>query len=272
MNGKTDFKAKYPISSTDAVFYPFIYKIFWGSTADLPDVKLRCILNFGLYAGYKEGAVRTAVSRLKKRGTLIIADDKKIPGYKLNEDFQMRTMQIRNDTLPKGFTLAIFSFYRENEKERYTIRSILTKEGFKKLAQNTYINIQGRKKQLIQKIKNEGLEKHLYIFECDEDLDDNTILRLTKVWKINERIKSLNEFFSDLKEFINPAGLSKMEIFHMLGYAGTVYFTKVQSMEPPLPNRYLPPDYPIRDIFDFLVEKNREYLDATKNYFIKVNE
>jgi DNA-binding transcriptional regulator PaaX len=271
MNRKTDFKNRYPISSTDAVYYPFIYKIFWGSAVILPDVKLRCILNFGLYAGYKEGAVRTAVSRLKKNGTLISAGDRKNPVYILNEDSQMRTMHIKNDTIQQGFTLAIFSFYRENEKERYIIRSILTKEGFKKLAQNTYINIQGRKERLIRKIENEGLEKHLYIFECDDELDDNTILRLTDVWKIKERIKSLNEFFSDLKKFILPEGLSEKEIFHMLGYAGTAYFSKFHSTEPPLPTKYLPHDYPLRNIYNFLVEINSDYLNVTKKYFKKVN-
>ncbi len=270
MEKKTDFKLKYPISLTAAIFYPLIYEV-WNNLSDLPGVKLKCIINFCHYAGYNDGAVRTAISRLKKKGILISTDDKQKAGYKLNKIQRMRTIQMKDEAIQQGFTLAVFSFNRENERERYIIRSILTKTGFKKFAQNTYINTRGRKDELLRKIKNEDLEKHLFIFECEDDLDENTILRMIEIWKINSRVNLLNQFFSDLQAFAIPDGLSKQEIFNMFGYAGSVFVTRFQHTEPPVPGKYLPADYPIKKIYNFLLEKNHEFLENTKSYFIEVN-
>ena len=266
-----DFKKKYPVPLIDAIIFPFIYKI-WNSQTKLPDVKLKCILDFCMYAGYNEGAVRTAITRLKQKGIISNIADKQKSGYVLSENHKIRTIQIRDNTIRQGFTLAIFSFSRENGKERYIIRSILSKTGFKKLAQNTYISLRGRKEELLRKIKNERLEEHLFIFEGEDDLDKNTVQRLLEIWKINERQKTLNVFYSDLLEFIKPNGLSDQELFQMLGYAGTVFSGKFQRTEPPIPEKYLPEDYPIKDIYNFIVENNGKFLEVTKRYFFKVNE
>ena len=271
MKKKIDFKSKYPVPLIDAIIYPFIYKI-WNIQAKLPPVKLKCILDFCIYAGYNEGAVRTAITRLKKRGILNSIADKQKAEYVLSGNHKTRIIQIRDNTIRQGFTLAIFSFSRENEKERYIMRSILSRIGFKKLAQNTYINIRGRKEELLRKIKSERLDKHLFLFECEDDLDKNTVQRLVEIWKIKKRQKILNEFFSDLKEFIKPEEHSGQEIFQMIGHAGTVFSVRFQRTEPPVPEKYLPEDYPIQNIYNFLVENNRKYFEVTKKYFINVNE
>jgi DNA-binding transcriptional regulator PaaX len=267
---KTDFKSKYPIPLANAVIFPFVYRI-WNSHADLPDVKPKCILNFCLYTGYNEGAARTAITRLKQKGTIISADENQKSGYILNESNRIRTMQIKENTIQHGFTLAVFSFNREDEKERYVIRSILARTGFKKLAQNTYINVRGRKNELLLKIKKEGLEKHLFIFECEEDLDVNTISRLIDIWDLKRRKLVLDEFLNDLKIFITPDGLSGEDMFHMIGYAGSVYSAVFQRTEPPVPEKHLPPDYPLKKILKFLMDKNREFFSKTKKYYIKIN-
>ena len=267
---KKDFKSIYQVSLTDSVFYPFIYKI-WYNSKDLPDVKLKCILDFCKYAGNKEGAARTAITRLKKKGILISADNSQKAGYILNEIFKNRVMQVKNGLVEQGFTLAVFSFSRENEKERYVIRSVLAGTGFKKLAQNTYINVRGRKDELMKKIKKEGLEKHLFIFECDENLDENTISRLTSIWGVNERIKLLNKFYFDLRTYLKPEGLPGQEIFHMLGYAGTVFSVIFQRTEPPVPEKYLPTDYPLKKVYNYILQKNHEFFTDTKRYYIEVN-
>jgi DNA-binding transcriptional regulator PaaX len=267
---KKNFKSIYPVSLTDSVFYPFIYKV-WHNPKDLPDVKLRCILDFCKYAGYKDGAARTAISRLKQKGILKSIDKQK-SGYKLIETFKNRVMQVKNDLVEPGFTLAVFSFSRENEKERYIIRSVLAGTGFKKLAQNTYINIRGRKDELMKKIKKERLEKHLFIFECDNNLDENTVSRLSDIWEINGRVKLLNKFYYDLQTYLKTGGLSGQEIFHMLGYAGTVFSAIFQRTEPPVPEKYLPPDYPLKKIYNYILQKNQEFLADTKRYYIEVNK
>jgi DNA-binding transcriptional regulator PaaX len=271
MINKIDFKSKYRIALAGAIIYPFVYKI-WNNRENLPDVRLKCILNFCSYSGYNDGAARTAISRLKHNGIIISTGDKQKAGYILNENHKIRTMQIKENNVHPGFTLAIFSFNREDEKERYIIRSLLSRTGFIKLAQNTYINTRGRKEELLQKINREGLEKHLFIFECEDEPDKNTIQRLIDIWKINERQMTLNEFFSDMQGFFAPNGLSGDEIFHKLGYAGTVFSSIFQHSEPPVPKRYLPEDYPLKNIFNFLVKKNSMHLAETKDYFIKINQ
>jgi DNA-binding transcriptional regulator PaaX len=266
-----DFKKKYPVPLIDAIIFPFIYKI-WNSQTKLPDVKLKCILDFCMYAGYNEGAVRTAITRLKQKGILSSITDKQKAEYVLSENNSIRTVQIRDNTIRQGFILAIFSFSRENEKERYIIRSILSKTGFRKLAQNTYISIRGRKEELLRKIKDKRLEEHLFIFEGEDDLDKNTVQRLLEIWEINKRQKTLYEFLADLREFLKPGKLSDQEVFQMLGYAGTIFSNRIQRTEPPVPEKYLPEDYPIKNIYNFLIDNNRKFFEATKKYFIKANE
>ena len=267
---KKDFRSKYSISAADSVVYPFIYKI-WHDSGDLPDVKLKCIIDFCAYAGVKEGAARTAISRLKRTGALNSPENGK-GAYSPNPAFEHRVLQVKNSPVEKGFTVAVFAFSSDKEKERYKIRSILAATGFTMLAQNTYINIRGRKDELLLKINREGLGKNIFVFECEEDLDGNTMARLTEIWKIQERMDYLNGFYADLQEYAVPEGLSGKEAFHMLGYAGTVFTVMFQRTEPPIPEAYLPENYPLKNITDFLLRKQKETIKLTREYFIKANE
>ena len=111
----------------------------------------------------------------------------------------------------------------------------------------------------------------MFVFECSDELDENTISGLIRAWKISGRIKVLNTFYSDLKSFIRLSGLSGEEIFNMLGYAGTVFSADFLRTEPPLPDKYLPADYPLKKIYDYIVYKNNESAVKTKKYFMEVN-
>ena len=84
-------------------------------------------------------------------------------------------------------------------------------------------------------------------------------------------MKLLYKFYSDLQAYLKIRGLSGQDIFHILGYAGTVFSVIFQRTEPPVPDKYLPSDYPIKKIYNYLLQKNQEFFADTKQYYIEVN-
>ena len=273
MLDETIFMKKYPISLNDAILFPLIYKTFFNQKKrNLPDPNQSHMIDFAGFAGFSEGAIRTALTRLKKKGSIIsYKKDGKIY-YKMSEIRKKVSNYYINTDKKKEFTIVIFSFNRENSGERYQIRKILKKIGFKMLAQNAYINIRIKKDDLLYKIKGAGFEKNLYIFDSIENLEPFVARNVLKAWKVDEYIKKLNSFYVDFKNFISFMNKNTENIFNLLGYAGVVVFSYFQRNDPPIADIYLPDDYPLKKINAELIEMNIKFSKTMKAYYLKLAE
>lgn len=271
MISEKSFIKKYPISLNDAIFFPMIYKTFINLKDEtLPDVNLNHIMSFSNFAGFSEGAVRTALTRLKKRGRIISLKKNGKIFYRMSEMSEKISNYYMSGNNKKEFTIIIFSFKRENKNERYQIRKILKKFGFKMLTQNVYINLKIRKEELVSRIKEAGLENNLYIFDTSETLEPFVAKNILNAWDIDNNLKELNDFYNDFKNFISFDDNDAEKIFNHLGYAGVVVFSYFQRNEIPVPDAYLPENYPLKNINSDLIKANIKYINITKKYYLKL--
>ena len=172
----------------------------------------------------------------------------------------------------KEFTIIVFSFKRENKIERYQIRKILKKFGFKMLTQNVYINIKIIKDEFISRIKEAGFENNLFIFDTTENLEPFVAKNILKAWDIDNNLKELNDFYIDFKNFVSFDDNNAENIFNRLGYAGVVVFSYFKRNELPVPDEYLPENYPLKIINTDLINASMKYINITKKYYLKLTE
>jgi DNA-binding transcriptional regulator PaaX len=271
MINEKNFINKYPVSLNDAIFFPLIYKTFINlKDQPLPDTNLNHILKFSNFTGFSKGAVRTALTRLKKKGSIISYKENGKIFYKMSEIRAKASNYYMDNNKKKEFTIVIYSFKRENKIERYQIRKILKKFGFKMLTQNVYINLKIKKDEFISRIKNAGLENNLYIYDTLETLEPFVAKNILNAWDIDNNLKELNAFYIDFKDFISFNDNDAEKIFNHLGYAGAVVFSYFQRNEIPVPDAFLPENYPLKIINSDLINANMKYINITKNYYLKL--
>jgi len=152
MARKLAFIKAYPLTAKAATHTPLVFRAGLESFEGLPWPSLEGIRDFAHFAGIGDGAVRTALSRAKAEGSILVEPDSKgLNRYALAPaSFEMGLAQIHSDQRLEGFLLAVFSFKSDDNEARSALRGVLKNYGFKKLAQNTYIH--GR-------IETEGLRR-----------------------------------------------------------------------------------------------------------------
>lgn len=155
--------------------------------------------------------------------------------------------------------------------ERVKVRETLKYYGFRKLAQNTYINGRIETTDLKTAMQNLGLEKNLYLFDCPSVDDADLIEKILSVFKIDERRTLLQEFQKELTDFLLETNLNTEEIVHRIYYAGPVHWTICNVDEPPFPQKCLPADYPLRSISRLYNETLESHRETLVEHYCKVN-
>jgi DNA-binding transcriptional regulator PaaX len=268
-----DFKKKYPLSAREAAYTPMILRDSFGTDNPLPYPSLGGIRDFTNYCGIKDGAVRTTLSRARAEGEInVFKDAGKVTRYRLAESMmEMGKATINRQDQPEGFIIAVFSFTKHEETERAKVRETLKYYGFKKLAQNTYINGRIDTSGLKKAMREYGLEKNLYLFECPHVDDTELIEKILAVFEIEKREKFLREFYNDLASFLAGKNQSTEEVIHRIYYAGPVHWTICNIDEPPFPVKHLPPNYPLEEIKQLYVDVSHTHMKHFIEHYLRVN-
>jgi DNA-binding transcriptional regulator PaaX len=275
MNKKTvtsadAFMGKYGLSAREAVCTPMILidGAFKGS--GLPYPTMRHIKDLAEFARIAPNAVRTSLSRLHKDGRIAILRDKAgSTRYRMTEaSMDMGTAALDRMNQEPGYLLAIFSFTRDDAAERSFVRETLKYYGFKKLAQNTYINAPIATESLRAAMREAKLEKNLYLFRCADVEDADLTGKILSLFGIEERGEFLNEFYRDLRGFLDTTRLDDGEIIHRLCYAGPVQWKVCFMDEPPFPLEHLPKDYPLARIISFYDHFIEKYRPLFRKYYL----
>lgn len=275
------FMKAFPLTARAAVHTPLVFRAGLYSADGLPWPSLEGIRDFAHFAGVEDGAIRTALSRGKRDGSLLVETDSAGHNrYSLAPaTFAMGTAQIRADQRPEGFLLAIFSFTAPEQEERASLRALLKSFGFRKLAQNTYIHGRIETEGLKAAIRGLGLENNFFLFTCPDIDDENLVARVISLFDLESRRKKLGKYFDLLKDFL-PEELSRAttavhnavsdEFARRLLYVGAVHWEHVEASEPPIPAKYLPADYAFKEIQAFYGQKLEEGRAVMLGYFRRV--
>ena len=280
------FMKAFPLTARAAVHTPLVFRAGLYASDGLPWPSLEGIRDFAHFAGVEDGAIRTALSRGKRDGSLLVeADSAGRNRYFLApETFAMGSAQIRADQRPEGFLLAVFSFTTPEQEQRASLRALLKSFGFRKLAQNTYIHGRIETAGLNAAIRELGLEKNFFLFTCPDIDDENLVARVVSLFDLESRRKELDDYLGLLRDFlpekISPGAVAGDavsdnaaegdEFARRLLYVGAVHWEHVEASEPPIPSKYLPADYAFREIQAFYGRRLEEGRTAMLEYFRRV--
>ena len=272
MSKALDFREAYPISAKAAVYTPVIFRAGLDFLVDLPWPSLEGIRDFAHFCNIGDSAMRTALSRAKADGGLLIERDAAGTNrYHMSTSrFDMGKAVIHGQERPEGFIIAVFSFKSEDSNERAAIRDLLKDFGFKKLAQNTYINGCIETSGLKAAARELGFDKHLYLFTCPDIDDRDLVNKILNLFDLEAKKKELKAYLSLLKDFL-PEGLPEPEFARRLLYIGPVHYERCEAGEPPFPAKYLPPDYPLKEIQRFYGQRLEEGRQWILEYYTEIN-
>jgi DNA-binding transcriptional regulator PaaX len=266
------FVKAYPLSGKAAVHTLQVFRAGLESLVGLPWPSLEGIRDFARFAGIGDGAVRTALSRAKSEGSLLVEASPDGRGrYTLAPaNFAMGAAQLHSERQHEGFLLAVFSFKSEENEARSALRSLLKGYGFRKLAQNTYIHGRIATEGLRAAVRALGLEEHFFLFTCPEIDDEDLVARILALFDIEARRKELRAYHSRLGSFL-PDDVHGDELARRLLYVGAVHWELVEAGEPPFPAKHLPADYPLAEIQQFYGRRLEEGREALLAYYERIN-
>jgi DNA-binding transcriptional regulator PaaX len=262
----------YPLTAKAAIYTPLVFRAGVFSSEGVPWPSLEGLRDFAHFAGIENGAIRTALSRAKAEGSIIMETD--VGGrsrYAVSPTtFAMGIAQVRADQRPQGFLIAVFSFKAEDHEDRSSLRNLLKSYGFRKLAQNTYLHGRIETTGLRAAIRDLGLDDHFFLFTCPDIEDEHLVSRILYLFDMEGRRKHLHDYLTHIHAFL-PVGLARDELARRLLYVGAVHWELVEASEPPFPAKYLPHDYALAEIQRFYGQRLEEGREALLEYFQAIN-
>ncbi len=153
---------------------------------------------------------------------------------------------------PEGLIVAVFSFRKEEEKARRSVRDILRYFGFKRIAQNTYVHGMIDTSGMELEVTRAGATRKLFIFRCPKVDDPALRDRLLSVFNLRGRVRVLTQLSRDLHAFLEESGIDGMEFGRRALYAGPVHYRTCFVEEPPLPADFFPANYPMKELAGYL--------------------
>jgi hypothetical protein len=256
---KKEFMKKYPATLPELQISPCVFRETFLLTKDIPYPGIHHIRDICEYANYTNGALRTSLSRsIKTKELDFFYDENKIKRFRLTKTQQNVSKALLADIGDtKDFSLVIFSFTTEQERERRDARYLLGGYGFRLFAQNTYIRRRIKREFFENSLKEYGLMNNVFLLDC---LDPGTAEfreRLYSQFEMNKMLKLINTFYNDLNYFLTD-DLDAAEYSRRILYVGPVYYNICFANEVPIPETYYPEGY--------LIKKLKVYFQSIPEY------
>jgi DNA-binding transcriptional regulator PaaX len=235
----------------------------------LPFPSADIIRDFAALSGHDYGALRTAISRARASGELKDFVDKAgVRRFRLTPMQESVSRVVRDwRTRPDGFIVGVFSFHAREEAERRAVRESLQYFGFKRIAQNTYINGMIDTSGLEAELARAGVADRFYLFRCPS-IDDKALLaRLAEVFDVKGRARTLERFRADLEAFLEEPGIDEMEFGRRVFYMGPAQHRICFTEAPPIPARILPESYPLAGLMTYLRGVITDRWESIEKYY-----
>lgn len=263
---------KYPLKTHEVLHFPLMFpdslKAYHGPSLKYPSLDI--LYDFADACRVSKGAVRTALSRMKKEGLIIVQEERGVSRYR-SGNLQMEAMMNfqKRSRRTKGYTLAVYSFDGEMSKERNTARELLEYMGFVRFAQNSWMAFEVKTGELSKSLRANGLDEHVYLFDV-HTIEDTTMKRIVSFWNLDERAARLQNFYEELKVLLHEPG-SDRDAFVRLGIAWVTFIIHIHGTEPPVPENLLPGGYRYNDIVALLKKMSMRYGPRMYRYWKNAN-
>lgn len=165
----------------------------WMSVASVIKLLAQC--------GVDEPAVRSAISRLKKRGLLESARVGAVAGYALSHDAHRilregdrRIFERRRASLADGWVLAVFSVPESERGKRHVLRSRLSWLGFGAVASGVWIAPAHLLDYTRDALAQSGLDSYVTLFHADHLGSGEITGQIRGWWDLDRLRNSYDEF------------------------------------------------------------------------------
>jgi phenylacetic acid degradation operon negative regulatory protein len=228
--------------------------------------------------GIEDAAVRSALSRFKRRGILVSDKHGSTAGYALSKSAwrtfdvgDARVLQRRKPPQNTGWVLAAFSIPESSRDVRYRLRSRLARVGFAQVGGGLWIAPRALESDVRYIVDVLGIHEHVDIFVAEHIGFGETVDAVRNWWDLDEIAEQYNAFTSTYGE-VARAYERRRTIEPGAAFAD---YTRVLTswrplpyVDPGLPRDYLPADWagdPATDVFyqlhDLLAPIAQEYIE-----------
>jgi phenylacetic acid degradation operon negative regulatory protein len=151
--------------------------------------------------GVDEPAVRSAISRLKRRGMLEARRQDGAAGYQLSagaldilREGDARIFRRHRATLADGWLLAVFSVPESQRDRRHVLRSELTRLGFGMVAPGVWIVPAHPQDATAETLRRLGLDAYADLFHADHLAFGDAAEKIRRWWDLDELERQYQAF------------------------------------------------------------------------------
>ena len=267
------FVKRYPISLTGVIFATLDFKNERLDRPEIPFPTVAGMREFAEYCGFSYGSLRTTVSQFKKYGVIESLKDGPRTRYRLSST-PPAVFTNWSDGTESGdrFTIAVFSFARENQKERHLVRQLLKQAGFRRLANSVYIGGRADRAELRAMMEQLGVAGNCYLFESEFDDDDTWFIeKMREMWDVKQFEATVSMFRRDIAQYLQLEQLCPKEVWCRIIYAGSHLFEVILPQKPKLPERLMPDGQVMSDLILHVRGLAERHIEALESYFIDSN-
>ena len=164
--------------------------------------------------GVDEPAVRSAISRLKRRGILEARRQDGSAGYQLSAEAQAilregddRIFRRRRAALADGWLLAVFSVPEAERHRRHVLRSELTRLGFGMVAPGVWIVPAHPDDTTAETLRRLGLDAYADLFHADHLAFGDPAGKIRQWWDLDELERRYLAFSQAYEPILTPGVL-----------------------------------------------------------------
>jgi phenylacetic acid degradation operon negative regulatory protein len=163
--------------------------------------------------GVDEPAVRSAISRLKRRGILEAQRQEGSAGYRLSAEAlailregDARIFRPRRATLADGWLLAVFSVPEAERHRRHVLRSELTRLGFGMVAPGVWIVPAHPQDATADTLRRLGLDTYADLFHADHLAFGDPADKIRRWWDLDELERRYEAFIRAYEPTLERTG------------------------------------------------------------------
>jgi phenylacetic acid degradation operon negative regulatory protein len=201
--------------------------------------------------GTDSAAVRSSVSRLKRRGVLDAARRNGQAGYALSADSlevlregDHRIWSRPRATAADGWLVLVFSVPESERERRHALRSLLSRLGFGTAAPGVWVAPATLHDETVRALGREGLTSYTELFRGDYLGGGDVAARVGEWWNL----AALTALYSDFIGAFRPVARRRSALPPAAAFAAYVpmltAWRRLPYLDPGLPLEHLPPDWP----------------------------
>lgn len=228
-----------------------VYALYARDTQNWLSVSL--VVRLLAQLGVDGPAVRSSISRLKRRGILVSQKSHGLAGYALSEsalsiiaEGDRRIFNMPRASVDDGWLLAVFSIPESERDKRHSIRTILTRMGFGTVAPGVWIAPAHLGATATEALRDSGLDRYVELFSAGHLAFGDLRAKVAEWWNLDQ----LQELYSNFVDMYAPLydqvkGRKKFtDRDAFVGYVNVLTtWRQLPYLDPGLPLRLVPGDW-----------------------------